>query len=253
VTTALVLHYSARFSSPDFIERAKDQRLTFEVQYEGAIMAVASGTLTLRNESNVAVLDGVAVQVASDGSVYYDLTAASVPTTEPISQRWLEDWALTFTDGQVHTFRRSAHLIKRRLYPCVTIAELARRHNDIRGLTSQSLQGYIDDAWDTLILRLIEDGRYPQQVMTPEGLIEAHKALTLSRAYLDMMLGEAGQGKYGDLATFYSNQYEAAWSRIRFTIDANEDNNPPGDDEIGQSEMPVIMLGGAPGTVERYR
>ena len=244
MTTALSTSYACRFASPDFIERAKAQRLTFEVQYDGAIVAVSSGTLTLRDAANVSVLDAVAVTVASDGTVYYDLLAASVPASQQVSQRWLEDWTLTFPDGQVHTFRRSAHLILRRLYPCVTVSNLTRRHHDLRQITPQGLQGYIDDAWDTIILRLIGDGRYPQQIMTPEGLAESHKALSLARAFRDTALGE--DGKYPALSVFWQSEYENECGRWRFTIDHGEDNNPPDSDEEGQSESAVIFLGGAP-------
>lgn len=248
MTTALTPTYTPRFSSPDFIERAKDQRLSLEVQYAGAVVAVVSGTLTLRDPSNVAVLSAVAVSVTSAGVPYYDLLAASVPASYSPSQRWLEDWTLTFSDGQVHTFRRSAHLVLRRLYPCVTVGDLTRRHHDLAQLipTGQTLQGYLDDAWDTVILRLIKDSRYPQQIMTPEGLVEAHKALALSRAYRDTQLGEGGDGKYGSLADFYNTAYENEWPTMKFTIDLDEDNGPPGDDEEGIGGQPVIFLGGAP-------
>ena len=62
------------------------------------------------------------------------------------------------------------------------------------------------------------------------------------------MLGAKGEGKFGDLATFYDNQYEAAWTRLRYTIDHGEDNNPPGANEEGEAEEPVVFLGGAPST-----
>ena len=134
MTTALATTYTPRFASPEFIELAKDQRIACAVHYEGAIVRAASGTLTLRDPANVSVLAAVAVSVAGDGSSYYDLTAASVPATYSPSQRWLADWTITFTDGQVHTFRREVHLIRRRLYPVVTQGDLTRRHWDLQRL-----------------------------------------------------------------------------------------------------------------------
>lgn len=250
MSTILTGTYTARYASPDFIERAKAQRLALEVQHEGAKVVPDSGTLTLRSGSNASVLNAVVVSIA-DGIAVYDLLAASVPASESISKGWLEDWTLTFADGQIHTFRRSAHLVARRLYPCVTVGNLTRRHRDLLRLASSSggyaiLQGYLDDAWDEIVHRLIQDGRYPQQIMTPEGLVQAHTALALHRAFADMMLGPGGDGKYGHLFEHYGKTYEDEWPRLRFTLDHDESNTPPASDEEGQAEQPMIQLGGAP-------
>lgn len=256
MTTALVTQYAGRFSSPDFIERAKDQRLTFEVQYEGATVRPASGTLTLRNEANTAIVNTAAISVSADGVAYYDLSAALVPATYAPSQRWLEDWALTFDDGQVHTFRRPAHLCVRRLYSVLVQSDLTGRHHDLQTIVPRaksSLQPYMDGAFDEAIDRLLEDGRYPQQVMTPDRLRRFCRAYALHLAFLDAMNEAPGEGKYGGLANFYLGQAEDAWTKLRFTIDHDEDNGPPGEDEEGQSESPVVYLGGAPSTRDGYQ
>ena len=256
MTTALVTAYSGRFSSPDFIERAKAQRLSFEVQHEGAVVRPESGTFSLRDESNVAVVSDGAVTISSDGVAVYDLAAALIPASTSPSQRWLEDWTLTFADGQVHTFRRSAHLCVRRLYNVLVQSDLTGRHHDLQTIVPRakaSLQAYIDGAWDEAIDRLLEDGRYPQQIMTPDRLRRFCRAYALHLAFMDAMNEAPGEGKYGGLATFYLGQADDAWTKLRFTIDHDEDNGPPGDEEEGQSEQPVVYLGGAPGTRDRYQ
>ena len=248
MTTALVQTYTPRFAAPDLIEREKATRLAMEIQYEGAKVVPVSGLVTLRRADNSYVLNAVAATV-SDGVAVYDLSA--IAATYAVSRRWLQEWELTFADGQVHTFRRGTHLCLRRLYPCVTVGHMTRRHWDLARLVAKSngnavLQGYLDDAWDTVLLRLISDGVYPQQVMSGEDTIEAHKALALGRAFTDIMLGPMGEEKYGSLAKFYLDAYEAAWTSMRLTIDRDEDNRPPSAAEQGQAEQGMIQLGGAP-------
>lgn len=250
MTTPLVTTYAGRFASPEFIERAKAQRLTFEVYHEGRLVVPDSGTLLLRDASNVAVVNEAAVSIVN-GAAVYDLPATAVPASYAPSRRWLADWTLTVSDGQVHTFRRSVHLCLRRLYPVITPADLTRRHHDLQSIVSRAkstLQPYIDSAYDVVIFRLIEDGRYPQQIMTPESLWLVELLYALHLAFTDAMLNAPGDGKYGGLAEKYEKDFEAAWLRLRFTIDHDESNTPPSSTEEGESESPVVFLGGSPST-----
>lgn len=254
VSTVLVLTYTARFASPELIERGKAQRLTCEIQYGGAVIRPVSGTLTIRDGGNVSVVDAAAVTVGDDdGIAYYDLAAATVPDTMAVSQHWLVEWTLTFADGQVHTFRRPAHLCLRRLYPVATVNDVVRRHRaDLQQLLNrgQDLQSYGDDAWDTLMFRFLGGGREPQKVMSPDRFAEVHKALWLHRIFLDATLNGEGD-KYAVLADYWGKQYEVAWTDLRITFDRNEDNLPPNPGERGEAANPPLMLSAGP--VGRWR
>ena len=255
MATILTDTYAPRWAGPALIERAKATRLVCEVHHAGAVQVPTSGTITLRDPANVSVLDAVAVTIDSSGRAVYDLLAASVPATYTPSPRWLLEWALTFADAQVHTFRRDAHLVLRRLYPVITQDDLTRRRGELTPGTRESivprqrssLQGYLDEAWETLIERLVEDGRYPQQVMTPTSLKAAHKALTLHLVFDDMAAGD-GEDRYSRSALWFWERYEEAWARLRYTVDLDEDNRPPSDAEEGSGNLPVVYLGGAPST-----
>lgn len=251
MSTLLTLTYTAAFASPDLIERAKDQRLSCPVYYNGALVEPVSGTVAVYDQNNATIATS-AVSVAA-GVAVYDLTSAAIPATLSPSQRWRVEWVLTFGDGQVHTFRRDAHLCLRRLYPVTTVADLTGRHHDLNDLVAagKSIQVYLDGAWDALIRKVLSDGRYPQQYMTPWSMADAHAALALHRLFLDVMLNAVGDGKYGTLAEFYKVEYNEALTSLRATIDINEDNQAPADDEEGQTGVPMITLGGSPGTYER--
>lgn len=250
----LTTTYTARFASPELIERAKAQRLVCEVQYEGAVVRPASGTLTIRDGGNVAVVDEAAVTVGDDGVAYYELAAAIVPETMSTSQQWLVEWTLVFgagDDAQTHTFRRTAHLCLRRLYPVVTVGDITRRHHDLQELIKRgiNLQTYGDDAWDSVVFRFLGEGREPQKVMSPDRFAEAHKALWLHRVYLDCIV-ETGD-RYDRLQEHWDKEYERAWTSMRVTLDRNEDNLPPNGSEQGESATPPLMLSAGP--VGRWR
>jgi hypothetical protein len=252
VPAVLTTTYTARFASPELIERAKSQRLACEVQYGGAVQRPASGTITIRDGGNTAVVDEAAVTgIGNDGVAYYDLDAALVPETMSTSQGWLVEWTLTYADGKVHTFRRTAHLCLRRLYPVVTVGDIVRRHHDLQELINRgtNLQAYGDDAWDSVIFRFLGEGREPQKVMSPDRFAEVHKALWLHRTYLDCILEEGD--RYAYLADYWRKEYEAAWTSLRVTLDRNEDNLPPNGSEQGESATPPLMLSAGP--IGRWR
>lgn len=253
--TVALLNYSGRHASPDMIERAKEQLLSFEVQYAGAVVVPDSGTLTLRDPSDVAVVSAAVVAVNSSGIATYDLAAALVPATYAMSSRWMEEWTLTFSDGQVHTFRRDAHLVIRKLYCPVVESDLTRRQSDLsrlKGKHLSSLQPYIDDAWDSVVFWLLEDGRFPEKVMSPSSLTEWVKALALHRANNDIFANSAGgDDRFKILADFWYVEAEKARNRLKFGIyDHNGDNKPSGQNEEGEAGSPVVYLGGAPSSYE---
>ena len=246
--------YSARFTSPDLIERAKTQQLALEVQSAGAVVAPASGTLTLRDSTNTAIVNAAAITV-TNGIAEYELAAATVPATLPLAQDWIEEWTLTFADGQVHTFRRTAHLCRRRLYPVLTQAAILKRHrnlNDLVEATPTAIQDAIDDAWDSILARLQQDQAWPQLVMTPDSFYEVHFSLTCQRLFLDMMTNAGGgDDVYAKLAEFYGEQFTQGWASLKFVYDQDESGTAPGEDDQGGASS-VIYLGGAPARFDRF-
>lgn len=236
--------YSARFSTPDWIGRATDQTLALPVYRDGALAAPASGTFTLTDPAGAVVVSAAAVTVSASVATY-SLAAATVPATLNLSDRWLETWSLVMPDGRTYPFRRDAALVRARLYPVVTDLDLTRLHTELREWMAQdasSLQNYIDAAWDDVLLRLMEDGRYPSLVLSPWSLRGAHTWLALAYAFRDYASSAAGSAdKYGPLAAHYLEEYGKAWSRLRFTYDIDEDGVVD-DEEQGVAAEPVLML-----------
>ena len=139
--------YTARFPYPDEIVRAKAQTIECAVYRDGALVAPASGTVTVYDEGGSEIVDAAAVTVASSIATYA-ITAAMVPATLSLSDDWAIHWNLTFSSGQVDKFRRAACLVKASLKPVITDADLTDVHTEqgswISGSTAQS---YIDAGW----------------------------------------------------------------------------------------------------------
>lgn len=240
----LVTTYAPRFATPDWIQRATAQTLALPVYRDGALAAPTSGTVSLLDPAGVAVVDEAAVTVSASVATYA-LLAASVPATLAYSDRWQERWTLLMPDGRTYQFWRDAGLVARRLAPVVSDPDLTALHTELRQWVAEdqsSLQGYIDSAWDLVLLRLMQAGRWPYLILSAWSLREAHLYLSLAHAFTDYASSAAGSAdKYGPLAAHYRGLYEKAWSRLTFTYDLAEDGAIGAADE-GVSADPVLML-----------
>jgi hypothetical protein len=134
-------------------------------------------------------------------------------------------------DGITHTFRNDAALVRRRLYPVVTDADLFLRWKALDPssstvITSQSTyRDQLDAAWLDIQRRLIRQGNRPNLVVEPSSLYEAHLLLTGALIYEDLAsrLNEA----YMAIAERSRRQYEAAYHAIQFRFDADDDGIAP--------------------------
>ena len=246
---AVLSQLAPRIKRPDFIQRDADNTLSLPVYRDGAIQAVTSGTISVFDDAGIngtPLVDEAAVVVVA-GVATYDIAAASLPITKPLDDTWQERWTLTI-GGDVYTFWRDAQLVLRLLYPVISDDDLISRHTELtQWLTAASrtsYQDYLDDAWDTIQIRLLEDGRRPVLIMSSWSLREVHIQLTLERIFRDFSSSAGGaRGKYAALADHYRMAYAAGWSQMKLVYDDSEDNDIS-EDEQGQSAASVIYLGG---------
>lgn len=217
--------YSARFELPELFELGRNQVIMCRVYRSGALVAPteAGSTVTIYNASNTAVVSAAAVTVS--GSVArYTALAAALGTTP--GEGWQVEWSLVMPDGVTHVFRTDAALVRRRLYPVITEADLYRRVSGLDGsqaaaITSQTAWAdKIDEAWVTIQQMLIRAGNRPNLVTSPSSFREAHLELTLALIFEDFAsrLNEA----YGSRATAHRENFRRAWSELRFLYDADD-------------------------------
>lgn len=215
---------SARIPYPDDIVRAADTTITLPVYEEGSLKTPASGTITIKDESDTEIVSAAAVVIV-DGVASYTVTAATVPDTLSLSDRWMEYWTLVI-DGTTHVFRRPAALVLDLLYPVLTDQDMLDEYTEVRRWLAEdrsSLSNYIDAAWRDIVVRLIEDGRRPYLILSPYSLRPAHMHLAASKAFRDFGASASKDGKYSKMSETEYKRYTEAWSRMTLRYDYSED------------------------------
>lgn len=235
---------------PDFIVRNKAQTLQIKVyNASGTLTAPVSGTLTLTKADGTEAVSSQAVSVVSSIATY-DLSAAEVPTTDSISDKWYADWALTMTGGETHTFRRSCHLIRSDLWPTVTVLDLSARHQNISRLiaSGNTADAFVDHAWDFIRRALLKQGRMPWRVLDSSDLHEALEFKALEMIFRDGHTA-AGDGKYLELSEYYEGRFNTEWATISIEYDFDDDGVPDHDD-VATVQGPTTL--GGPGAWGYY-
>ena len=233
--------YSFRMYSPELIERGRDNLVKAPIYLDGALAVPSSGTVSVFDDSNTAIIDAAAVTVVASVA-QYNITAAAVASLA-LSEEWRIEWALLMPDGVVHTFRRGAALVRRRLYPVATDLDLLALHSDLTALRPSNLssyQDYLDTAWKDIICMLREVGNFPNLVMSPSAFRRCHVYLTLELIARDFSTSFGDGSKWDLLADTYSAKFEAAYNRLNFQYDVDDDGQIDG---RTRAAAPAIWLG----------
>jgi hypothetical protein len=181
--------YSARFARFEYIEQGRANTLACRVYRDGALVVPSSGTVSVYDASNTAIVSAVAATVAVDGVVTYSLLAAAVSASSR-GDGWRIEWALTIA-GVVYTFRTDASLVLRALYPCWTEADLYMLESSldpsgtacIHSLTDFSDK--IDSAFAQIERWLVAKGDRPNLIISPTSLYDWGVRLTLCDIFED--------------------------------------------------------------------
>lgn len=232
--------YSARFAYPDYLQREADNSLSLPVFLDGAPAVPTSGTVTVKDGGGVAIVDAQPV-VVTDGVATYQILAATLPSTLPYSNDWMEVWALVL-DGATRTFNRPAGLARTLLYPVITDDDLLDEYTEMRRWQAEdqgNLSNYIDAAWKELMGRLCEDGRRPNLILSPYSLRSAHLKLSGAKAFRDYASSASKDGKFWKMYETEIDAYHKAWDRMTLRYDYDEDGNTGGNEV---SAAPVTFL-----------
>jgi len=226
-------YVSVRLVGPDLIVQNKLHTLALYV-YQGKKPAVPSeASVSVYNASNSAVVDAQGMTVAADGKLTYAIAAATT-SGEARGEGWRVEYAITL-GGVVHHQRNTAALIKHELHPVVTSQDLYRRvkaldpDGDAPITRYVDHQDFVDDAWTSILDRLLAAGTRYNLVMDPWVFRESHIALALSRIYDDIKSRPGASSEYADDAERYREEYDAAWDRLTFTYDTDDDGRADGD------------------------
>jgi hypothetical protein len=239
--------YTLEARLPEVLIRGRATPLRARVWSGGSQAIPTAATITVRDDSGTAVVDGASASIASDGTCSYTVGAGLVPTTYSPSNLWQVVWTLTL-GGVVRDFVQDCTLARYWPTPRVREQDLVARHEWLPRMLRRSgntLSTYVAGAWDTVVRRLIGTGTAPYRILNSGALYEHHLSLSLHRVFRDAAAATGGDGRYAELADQYAEEAEAEWRRLRLTIDTDDDGvASPG--EEGRPTSGILMTGGVP-------
>lgn len=218
--------YQLRALGPVYLERDRPTTLTLPLCSAGALAAPSSGTITIYDGSNTAIVNAAAVTITSSIATYV-LLAATV-STKTLGVGWRVEWTLTMPDACEHVYRQTASLVRCRLGPVVTDADLLARHTDLasyRPSGQSSWQQYVEEGWREVVSRLEGMGRRPYLVLSPEALRQVHLYETLTLICRDLAGAGDPQNRWTALSETYRREAEGAWGRLALVYDEDDDGH----------------------------
>lgn len=214
---------TVRLASYVAIERGVDTVLTAPVWLSGAVLAAVSAVARVYTDSNELV-DTYTATVPG-GIATITVLAADTATRSPASG-WRVEWDIT-TASSVIRAHTTAVLCRRLLYPVVTDVDLYRMQPQLDPAAlmpitrNVNFQQYIDESWQQIEDRLLQSGRRPWLVMDPGAFRTVHLHLALALVFESLMTSEGSVNS--EKARMYRGQFEAAWSKLNFAYDLDDD------------------------------
>lgn len=229
--------YSARQESIQLIERGRDSVIQAPLWLDGALVAPDSGTVTIYDASDTAVVSGAAVTVASSIAEY--TVAAATTSALELGMGWRVEWTLAIsTEPDDVVWSQEAALVRYRLRPAVSDADIIRRapaldpSSSVVITTETHYQEYIDEADTEIQARLLSLGRRPWLVASPAALRQVWLFLTLALIFESVHDHRPTDG-YADTAARYRQLYERAWSEARVSFDWDSDGDGDSLERVG--------------------
>jgi len=218
------IRWTLRDAAPVQVERARAATLRLLAYKDQVATAATNGTLTLKDAGGTTIVTGA---TATDGTdTTFALGAGDTTTAHGYSTRWRAVWALTI-GGETRSFEQDVWLVRSALYPVVTVADLTRRHRDITDLVLggvSSIEGYLIEAWDSILGDLVKRGKRPSLIMESWALRSLLTYRALHLCFLDASTRFNGEDRFSVLSELYAAQADDEWNKgLRFAYDANED------------------------------
>lgn len=199
--------YAPRFLGPTYMERDRVTPLRLRV-YNGSEHAVpTSGTISIYNTANTAIVSAAAVTV-TDGYATYDVAAATLASSA-FASGWRVEWSLVMPDTYTHVFRNDAAVVRVRLPPAASEVDLLRLHPNLRSFLPKgqtSWQDQLDVAWEYRVVGYLEGvGRRPYLIVSQNAVVPWHAYETLE--IIGSILNAGGDD-------------DSAWGKFRLRYEA---------------------------------
>ncbi|NBV19951.1 hypothetical protein [Janthinobacterium sp.] len=234
--------YGARTATRTYIERDRPTPLSVGLYRDGALVAPSSGTVSVYNAANTAVVSAASVTITSSKATYTVL-AASV-SSESLGSGWRVEWSLTMPDGYVHLVRSSASLVRVRHTCPITDDDLTALHPDLDSYfpTGQTTwQTQIDTVWEDAQGWLEARGRRPYLITDASALRPWIRYLALETVCRSLAGDGDENNKWARLADLYTGK--AREERDTLTLEYDESDTGQSSATQRAAARPVVWLG----------
>jgi hypothetical protein len=156
-------------------------------------------------------------------SIVSGVSTLITTTTLAYGDRYRIIFNITLSDGSVAKPENELYVVRQAFYPVVSGVDLYARSPGLDPSSASPHSSYanynnfLDEAWYTLMNRLISKGNRPHLILSNTALREAHILLTLSMIYEDF--STRLNAEWGERATAFYKAYEAAWDGLVFNYE----------------------------------
>lgn len=223
--------YSARVRITELLERGKSQITDLEIYRDGSQVIPTAATYSIMKPDNQYIVEGGVCTISDAGTVKYTHTITQLNNNLDLGEGYVQEFSCTI-NSEVFVFRRMAAIVRKRLYPVISDADLEEVYTDLGNLRPSSItsyQGYIDSAWYTIIRRIRTIGAgYEYLITSPEAFSEAHRHLSLYLIFRDFHSGmsQSAGSRYLELAQEHYRLYNDEFHVINFIYDEDHTGKP---------------------------
>jgi hypothetical protein len=211
--------YSARVRTVELLERGKAQTTELEVYRDGAQVVPSSATYTILKPDTQAIVTGGVCVISGGGTISYAHTSTQLADTLVLGEGYVQEFSVTIS-GAVFVFRRMAAIVKRRLYPVISDADLEEIYSDLANL---------------------------RLVTSPESFAETHRHLSLYLIFRDFhsALGQSN-GRYLELAQEHYRLFNDELHAINYVYDEDHSGQPENADQRTAAQPTIYLTNPAP-------
>lgn len=217
---------SGRLALPDELVRGADCVLEMQWWRDATQLVPASAAVTIFRPDGTKLVTSAAAIVDGSGTATYTVAGAA-SSGEDLGEMWRVEWAAVIA-GKTVTMDNEAALVRRRMYPSVTDADLFRRQpsfdpsNSGSSLTTiANFQPFLDEAWVEIMRRIYNMGKRPALVMSRTALRGC--TLNLWIALVFEALAARKAERFESQSVMYRGFYEREWAQLTFSYDEDAD------------------------------
>ena len=212
---------SSHLRGPFTLVKNLSTTISVPIYDDGILANASSGTYQIL-DADFNVKESGSMTIVSNVAT---LTATS---TLPYGDRYRITFSITLSDGREVKPENELYVVRQAFYPVVSSVDLYARSP---GLDPSSVSphssytdfnNFLDEAWYTLMNRLISKGNRPHLILSNTALREAHILLTLSNIFEDF--STRLNAEWGEKANAYNKAYEVAWDSLVFRYEDEQKN-----------------------------